>query len=217
MMKTRIVWIPLLLAWISISCTDPDESSLPLYSPGMSTPVVTGIRITTPAGPSVVAVWGNPSDPMDPVVRYGYPADSPDTAAPVEGQIPDGYACSAWYPNPSDGSTVAEFAVPKSSLVDLWIVRARWWETPDTDPVPVLGSTVPVPVNLAVRTVIRHVVMPAGSYRFTWEGRDDNGDPVPSGFYRLYLKAGTYSTWRDMFLYRSLNDIPSGLRSIIHR
>ena len=214
MSRTYIVWASTVLAVMGLSCSGTNESDLPLHAPGLSTPVVTGLRITTSAGPAVVATWGNPGEPVDPPVHH-YNGDRQDTLVPELGGIPVSYLCAALYPNPSDGQTVLTFALPRTSRVDLWIVRARWWESPNMDVIPVLGSTVSVPSNRAIKTLIRNTDRWAGTYQVIWDGRDDNGDLVPSGFYRVYLQADNYSSWRDMFLYRSLDEIPLGLKSLV--
>lgn len=214
MSRTYIVWASTVLAVMGLSCSGPNESDLPLHAPGLSTPVVTGLRITTSAGPDVVTTWGNPGDPIDPPVHH-YNGDERDTLVPETGGIPVSYLSTALYPNPSDGVTAMEYALPKDSRVDLWVVRARWWESPNTDLVPIFGSTVSVPNTLAIRTLARNEVFPAGQFLTIWDGRDDNGDLVPSGFYRVYLQAGNYSSWRDMFLYRSFDDLPLGLKNLV--
>jgi hypothetical protein len=42
----------------------------------------------------------------------------------------------------------------------------------------------------------------AGNYRFTWDGRDDQGYPRPSGIYWLCLKTGDHKETRELVLLR---------------
>ena len=42
----------------------------------------------------------------------------------------------------------------------------------------------------------------AGIHTITWNGRDERGDKVPSGFYFLRLEAGEYKGTRKLLLIR---------------
>jgi hypothetical protein len=197
------------------SCSHPDESTLPLHAPGPFTPVVTGLRITGPAGPVQIAVWGVPSDPASNGSTYSGGTGDVDSVEP--GPIPNRFDFYNTYPNPSDGSLAIAFALPRQSAVNLWIVRARWSGNVNTDVVSIGGSTIPAPNNGAIRTFLHSYELSAGSYRAIWDGRNDNGEPVSGGFYRVYFQADGFTSWRDILLYRSLEEIPGDLRSILHR
>lgn len=88
-------------------------------------------------------------------------------------------------PNPFNPSTQIRFQLPTSCHVVLKVYN-------------ILGQE--------VRTLMKEQ-RAAGFYRISWDGRDDFGDPVPSGIYFLRLKAekaGTtqYSAMRKMILVR---------------
>ncbi|MEA1985963.1 MAG: hypothetical protein U9N76_00560, partial [Candidatus Marinimicrobia bacterium] len=40
-----------------------------------------------------------------------------------------------------------------------------------------------------------------GYYPISWDGRDDYGNEVSSGFYRIYLKINEYYLWRDVLFF----------------
>jgi len=198
----------------NVSCSNPNESDLPLHALGLGTPVVTGLYITGPNGPEALAVWGQPSDP---------PPQGPRLLFPPPPQL-SYYAFSPPYPNPLDGETVVKFDVkfldhapglPTQSVVSLWIVRARWVQSVNPDVVSISGGMVPAPNSGAIRTLRHNEAMFPGHYSANWNGRDDNGDLVPAGFYRIYFQANDFTSWYDMFLYRSLNDLPGDLREIV--
>jgi hypothetical protein len=140
-----------------------------------------------------------------------------DTVEPI-GTIPALYEFGLPYPNPSDGSMDMGFALPKSSVVSMWVVRARWVGSPNTDPISFYGITVNAPNTTAVRTLMYRERLPAGHFRVEWNGQGDNNIPVSAGFYRVYFQASDFSSWHDVFLFRSWDDLPGGLRElVIHR
>src|SRR5437899_2341151 len=56
MSRTRSLLANLIVVAFGFSCSSPNEQDLPLHAPGFSTPVVTGLRITS-TDPTVLAVW----------------------------------------------------------------------------------------------------------------------------------------------------------------
>ena len=211
----RSLCLSLAVALLVASCSHPDESTLPLHAPGPFAPVVTGLRITGPAGPEQIAVWGVPSDPVAVGVLYAGGGERADSVIP--GWIPGGFAFYNAYPNPAEGALALRFALPRRSSVDLWVVRARWIGSPNSDPVSLSGATIPAPANGAIRTLLHGVEREAGSYLFIWDGRDDDGGAASSGFYRVYLRADQFVSWRDVLLYHSPDELPGDLRNILHR
>ena len=207
-----IKWVPLLgLATVALSCSSPDDSAFPLHAPDLSTPVVTGIRITSVNGPEQIAVWGTPSDPESwfPGTIY-FPDDSlVDTVEP--GEIPRDFGFTNPFPNPSNGSMMLVFALPMASTVNLWVVRARWVGSENSDWASIAGGTMPAPANGAIRTLLRNDSLFAGTYSYTWDGLDDRGTPVPGGFYRVYFRVREYTSWHDILIARSPYDLPPGL------
>lgn len=77
------------------------------------------------------------------------------------------------------------FSVPQKAKIELWIVKLeeRGSEGPSlsTGTYFYLGGE-------RIRTLINDTLY-AGYHSILWDLNDDNGRPVPSGFYRLYLSA----------------------------
>jgi flagellar hook assembly protein FlgD len=56
--------------------------------------------------------------------------------------------------------------------------------------------------GLSLRTLIdQHLA--AGYYQVQWDTRDDRGVLVPQGYYRIYLQAENYFSWRDLAVIRN--------------
>ena len=194
-------WIALwgvLLSFI-VGCQDAAPTDLPL-APEYATPVATGIYLTSAASPVIIGVWGNPADHV--------PSSQPGGSLPATFNVPP------VYPNPSDGSTVIEFGLPVAAAVAVWIVPARGAGETGNDFTVAWGALLPSPQRLAIAYPIPLSPRTFGVHRLTWDGRDGFGNPVPSGFYRVYVRFQQDIYWRDMFLYRDLADIPAGMRTI---
>jgi len=208
----RFFIVLFLAAAILSGCSSPDENSLPLHAPGLQTPRVTGLAVTLDTGPTPIAVWGTLNEP-------------PESSGPVNpggghlpGQLPASYAFSHPFPNPSDGAVAVKFALPRDARVSLWLVKARWAGDPDMDVAPINGATVPAPANGAVRVLFRNEVLPTGYHIAGWDMNDNQGNPLASGFYRIYFEADTFSCWRDVLVFRSWDELPAGLQQILlHR
>ena len=196
-MKWRVLSIVILSCLAG--CQDSTPIDLPL-SPEFATPVATGIFLTSAASPEIIGVWGNPMDRV--------PSSQPG------GSLPSGFGVPPVYPNPSDGSTVIEFGLPVVSTVAVWIVPARGPGERGNDFTSVGGALLPSPQRLAIVYPIPLSSRRPGWYQLVWNGRDGGGNLVPSGFYRVYIRLGEDTYWRDMFLYRDLADIPAGMRTI---
>ena len=83
-------------------------------------------------------------------------------------------------PNPFIDKTLIEYNLPRSSNVNIAVYN-------------VLGAR--------VRTLLNKK-QNAGRYTITWNGNDERGNKVPSGFYFLKLEAGEYKGSRKLLLIR---------------
>ena len=53
-----------------------------------------------------------------------------------------------------------------------------------------------------IRTVVNLQKLSPGEHSFTWDGKDDNGQPVVAGIYLCKMTTGQYSSTRKMLLMR---------------
>ncbi|MDZ7721832.1 MAG: T9SS type A sorting domain-containing protein [candidate division KSB1 bacterium] len=114
---------------------------------------------------------GGPLGDLNNSLTGGSSVDSKQT-------LPTEFDLSQNYPNPFNPSTQIEFAVSKTSDVQLIVFN-------------MLGQQVRTLVNESRK---------AGHYKLLWNGRDDLGRLVPSGVYFYKLKAGDLTAVRKMIM-----------------
>ncbi|MFQ5630034.1 MAG: FlgD immunoglobulin-like domain containing protein [bacterium] len=99
--------------------------------------------------------------------------------------VPISYTLQQNYPNPFNPETAIRFQLPENSIVELKIFNS---------------------IGQMVQTLIKKAPKPAGSYTANWDGRNDTGQPAPSGlyFYRLTAHSGsrTFTRTKKMLLLR---------------
>jgi hypothetical protein len=101
-----------------------------------------------------------------------------DVFDPVTGEIPSGYQLAQNYPNPFNMETVIEFSLARRSDVILSIYN-------------ILGQRVKQWSESS---------LPAGTYRFEWDGRSETGEEIASGVYLYNLKTETFKQTKKMVL-----------------
>jgi len=223
-MINKLQILSVLLLTISFACQSPNEYKISPSSPDMSQPIATGIFITS-SSPDPIGVWGNPADGSG-ALSAGYPSfdlnsgDAVDTfsilkqtnVAPVP---PHGLPLNLFnpYPNPADayGGCVINFSIPVTSYVELYVVPARWYGDVGNDINSSAGAITVAPKRTAIAILVR-TVKAGGIYACQWSALDQKGNPLPSGFYRIYLHVGDTVIWHDVLLYDKITDLPMSLR-----
>ncbi len=172
------------------ACTSPTEKS-PLRSPELRTPVTTGIIITDIFG-NEIGRWGNPdyrgSDEND--LQFVFPP----------------------YPNPTTGDTeiICIIRSPKS-LVDVWVVPATLTGQENSNAMYSQMGNFFAPGGLAIKELVRREEKDIGYHSLRWNGRDSNGNEVPSGFYRIYTRVDGSLFWYDILVAKNLSELPPGM------
>jgi len=95
-----------------------------------------------------------------------------------ETTLPNEFELFQNYPNPFNPSTIIKFTLPESGIVTLKIYD-------------VLGNE--------IRTLVNNEYS-KGTYEIQWNGEDNNGRKVSSGFYIYKLTSGKYSSSKKMLL-----------------
>ncbi|UCE23499.1 MAG: T9SS type A sorting domain-containing protein [Candidatus Zixiibacteriota bacterium] len=101
-----------------------------------------------------------------------------DVMEPIPGMLPEEFQLAQNYPNPFNMSTVIEFSLLRRSQVSLTIYnilgqKIRQWDAES---------------------------LPAGSYRYEWDGTSDCGGDIASGVYLYNLRTETFSRTKKMIL-----------------
>jgi len=118
-----------------------------------------------------VIVGGDPMAEPD-------PPGSPSDQMSKKGSLPDKFSLSQNFPNPFNMSTEISFSLARPGRVTI-------------DVYDLLGRKI---VGLIDRE------FEPGRYKFTWNGRDTDGNEVSSGIYFYRIKAGEYVETRKMMM-----------------
>lgn len=94
--------------------------------------------------------------------------------------IPQEYAVYQNYPNPFNPSTMIRYEIPNGGHVMVKVYNS---------------------VGQEVRTLVNEAQQ-AGAYQITWDGRNEQGQTLPSGIYFYQLKAGSFAQTRKLLLLR---------------
>jgi hypothetical protein len=198
-MKQLLTFVGMCLLFTG-SCRSPN-SPTPLRAPGLQTPVATGLFITLEDGPVVVAVFGNPSSNP----TFG----SSNAGRLTTGDLPTRFYLHVPYPNPNNGGAAIHFQLPTQSTVTVYIVPAGFM-SPEGRIIQFSNATISVAGGLAIDVLVDRN-LPAGVHAVNWSGRDQDGQPLPDGFYRIYAEINGHLLWQDALLLRDPCNAPPGL------
>lgn len=87
---------------------------------------------------------------------------------PIRKLVPTSMRAFPAYPNPFSNSTVLSFTIAYATEIRLWIKGEA---------------------HQLVRSYL--VQNEAGMHEFVWDGKNDQGEQVPDGIYRVYYEIGT--------------------------
>ncbi|MES2765240.1 MAG: FlgD immunoglobulin-like domain containing protein [Bacteroidota bacterium] len=183
--KNILLFITLAIA--SLSCdsyTDPLSTRAPTLIL-TEEPTVTGIWMSDVVGNSLGA-WGNPAIP-----------DTSDEYSRVYGT-----------PNPVLEAMTFSFMLPKQSNTRVFIVRAHLAGTQEINSVG--GAVMAESKDIIVRT-FPPGTRPAGEFSFTWDGMDDDGRRLPTGFYRIYVVTQQRVMFFDIYFANSREEFLPGM------
>jgi hypothetical protein len=168
-MITRRLLLSALAAAALLAVAGCDDGMEGLWVPQAGLPRSPGIWVRDEGG-DLRGVWGSPEDGG---VRI--------------------------YPNPGDLPHL-EFDVPAQVYVSAWIDRALG---PGEVAEPLRpgfgGAAVILPPPAHVRTLVETQALGPGRRLVIWNGRDDRGLRMASGFYRAYVRVGEELLFGDIY------------------
>ncbi|RJP72939.1 MAG: hypothetical protein C4539_02365 [Ignavibacteriales bacterium] len=180
-----------LCVFFIISC---NESDIPVFYSKNSV-VVTGIVFTFETSPEDYGVWGSPSN------------NNGDNKT---------LRISNAYPNPTIVSLSISYQILKNSQVKIWVVPAVLSSTIDANYSQRTTALFTQPDLYFIKPLLDDFLK-VGYYSSTWNAKDSEGNDLPGGFYRIYIKAGDVLGWQDILLYRSSDDLPADLKYFYRR
>jgi hypothetical protein len=154
------------------SCNESNNLEV-LRSPEIFTPRVNGIVVTDEYG-EIYSLWGDPQYPESPKLYLGDP-----------------------YPNPTHLSIGIHYQIEEETLIKLWVSPASWLGEISQNNVQILNSNYLVAGGLAVKELLSRKLK-VGKYHYQWDCRDNDGNLVKNGFYRIYLQNNDDLIWKDI-------------------
>ncbi|MES2765241.1 MAG: FlgD immunoglobulin-like domain containing protein [Bacteroidota bacterium] len=182
MKKYRVFLV--FLFFCGISCSTPSEPSDPerLTFSLSEIPVIKGFYRTDAAG-HILGYIGQP---------------------PEKQEFPDGVNLII-VPNYGANVFHTEFALPFSGRVLIVVAKASFMgyeQNTSVGGAAVLGSQ-----KIIVRTLLNQR-LEAGIFTVEWDGKDDDGYKLASGFYRIYYVTKDFTVWGDTFYAKNPGDKP---------
>jgi hypothetical protein len=203
-------FVALLAAFVLASCSSSVDSP-DLVVAGSMAPIVTGIRVTYETG-QFVGNWGNPTDGPEAAGKLSVNSGG---GIPVGGGSGTSPGLLVLAPNPCAGDCPIRFNLERSASVRLWVVPARLAGMSGPDMESVVGARVVAPRLTVVKTLDSGSMREAGQHTDEWDGTDDAGNRLPSGFYRIFLSIDNVLYWRDLLLFNTRDELPGSIQSII--
>jgi hypothetical protein len=108
------------------------------------------------------------------------------------------------YPNPSLATIIIPFYLSGNAVVSAYIVSAKGPGEDEDNLIFNNMSWYIKPTGKPVQILFKNENLSGGVYRqIIWYGKDDQSNPVPEGFYRIYFQIGYYLAWKDILLFRN--------------
>ncbi|MEA1987437.1 MAG: hypothetical protein U9N76_08120 [Candidatus Marinimicrobia bacterium] len=172
-----LLFIILLLLY---NCQSPSDSTN-LWAPDGRTPVVTGFYKTDESG-NIIETYGIPSE-SDQNIQL-------DNCEPVRIGTP--------FKNPFGSYTQLDFSFACQADIAIFVVPAKLPHEPTSSYTLNSNGINKIAEGLSIRTIYEKKDEMPGRYPFSWDGKDDFGNEVSSGFYRIYFKVNDYYFWKDV-------------------
>jgi hypothetical protein len=173
-------------------------------------PVINGIIITNFYGPEEIGRWRNPRYPQGISTNIGKTSAVEEAKNVIPGPVPELIDMDNPFPNPTIDAVVIKFYLPAAAEVSIWLVKGR---LPEENPKTIetgSGGIFVSPKNKAAAALIDKKNFSTGIYQLVFDGKIED-EYIPSGFYRIYFKAGKHLLWRDILIAKCKADLPSEL------
>ena len=183
---------PIIFSIFFYSC-DNSVSVDPVYYEISNPPIITGIVRTGEDSPTPLGTIGSPNEKT--TLSYSGNSNS---------MLPNKFIMSSPFPNPTDYSTTIMFSLPIKSKISIWVVRGKAVGEDFIDHSIYSNGYFKVPSE-QFSMKLDEGIKEAGRYAFIWQAKDQAGNQLPDGFYRIYLIINDNMLWRDVWLYHPAN------------
>ena len=191
----KFLLLPLLFVpMIFYSCSSPTSAD-PILTEIAYPPVITGIVVTGPDSPIELGTIGNPNGKLSLPFNGNLNNSQP---------IPQVFRIFNLFPNPASNGTSILYSLPEKSLVSIWVVRGRMPGEDFTDHALYEEGLFKTPSKQFSMNLYNGYPA-AGFHNFIWNGKDQNGNQLPNGFYRIYVEINGNLLWEDCMIYVSLD------------
>ena len=199
--KFPVIIFLILTMILTVSCSNDEgvnDSGLAVSS--RDAPAITGFFVTEEHSSNVRDVWGIPTGPSQYLNNVtNYPYQKPGDPVDPGGLIPTHFCLYVPYPNPFLGKVAIEYDLSRGTECKIWVVRGYPMAQEN-----IPGATgndlgmITVNVNYAPG-VVADGFHEAGTHRVIIAFEEDGKLIYPYGFYRVYMQAGDFFDWADIY------------------
>ncbi len=176
------------LAFLLLSCKNPTDAGSSIIN-SSEIPLITGIVMTSSDSPDPIAILGQPNE-------KSYIIEVSATHGKLNYQLTEPY------PNPSSEGVFINFGIPVGKNITVWIVKGRL-PGENTSGAAIYGNGYYVSPHFSYYKIILEGYIQAGYHRVEWNEKDDNGNYLPDGVYRIYIRIDNQLLWRNIWLHRN--------------
>ncbi len=116
--------------------------------------------------------------------------------------IPAKVDVSIPFPNPTNVPQKFLIQIPADAKVSSWVIPAISVNKSNKTSITFGNNLVYKNQGIIIRDICSEKNYGQGRYLFEWDTKDNEGNDVPQGFYRIYTQITDMLYWRDIYVFR---------------